>query len=396
MMRPARKMAPRVTGRRVAQPGGYKAFVPVPLPPDPPVRLEGNLPVLLSRADLALGRLDGVIQTLPDSDLFMFMYVRKEAVLSSQIEGTQSSLHDVLAAESRFLSAGVHGDVGEVINYVDAMNYGIERLGALPLSIRLFREIHERLLRGVRGGRSARGELRTSQNWIGPAGRPLDEAVFVPPPPHEVPNALGALENFLHSDDGLPALVRIGLAHAQFETIHPFLDGNGRVGRLLIAFLLHERKILAKPVLYISHFFKQRRAEYYRRLQSVRDTGDWEGWIEFFLRGVAAVGDEAVATARRILELRETHRAAVADRLGRAAGNGLRVLETLYRQPLATVSDIRDVTGLGYSAANALVARLAAIGVLEESTGYKRNRAFVYRDYVRIFAEGPEAANGAG
>ena len=396
MMRPARKMAPRVTGRRVAQPGGYKAFVPVPLPPDPPVRLEGNLPVLLSRADRALGRLDGVIQTLPDSDLFMFMYVRKEAVLSSQIEGTQSSLHDVLAAESRFLSAGVHGDVGEVINYVDAMNYGIERLGALPLSIRLFREIHERLLRGVRGGRSARGELRTSQNWIGPAGRPLDEAVFVPPPPHEVPNALGALENFLHSDDGLPALVRIGLAHAQFETIHPFLDGNGRVGRLLIAFLLHERKILAKPVLYISHFFKQRRAEYYRRLQSVRDTGDWEGWLEFFLRGVAAVGDEAVATARRILELRETHRAAVADRLGRAAGNGLRVLETLYRQPLATVSDIRDVTGLGYSAANALVARLAAIGVLEEATGYKRNRAFVYRDYVRIFAEGTEAANGAG
>ena len=396
MIRPAHNMEPRVTGRRVAQPGGYKAFVPVPLPPDPPVRLEGDLLILLSRADRALGRLDGVIQTLPDSDLFMFMYVRKEAVLSSQIEGTQSSLHDVLAAESRFLSSGVHGDVAEVINYVNAMNYGIGRLGALPLSVRLFREIHERLLRGARGGgRSARGELRTSQNWIGPAGRPLDEAVFVPPPPHEVPNALGALERFLHEEDGLPALIRIGLAHAQFETIHPFLDGNGRVGRLLIAFLLHERRILAKPVLYISHFFKRRRAEYYERLQSVRDTGDWEGWLAFFLRGVADVGDEAAATARRILELRETHRAAIADGLGRAAGNGLRVLETLYRQPLATVNDIRDVTGLGYSAANALVARLAALDILEESTGHRRNRAFIYRDYVGIFAEGTEAADGA-
>ena len=384
---------PGRAGRYVLQPAGYRAFLPAPLPPRPSVRVAG---AQLSAADRALGRLDGAIHTLPEADLFALMYVRKEAVLSSQIEGTQSSLHDVLAAEARLLSPRGAGDTGEVINYVAAMNHGLERLPDLPLSVRLIREMHERLLPGVRGGRSAPGELRRSQNWIGPAGCAPRDAVFVPPPFEEVPRALGDLEAFLHRDDDLPPLVRIGLAHAQFETIHPFLDGNGRVGRLLIVFFLCERKILAKPVLYISHFFKRHQAEYYARLQAVRDAGDWEGWLAFFLRGVAEVGAEAMATARRILDLREAHRAAVTARFGRAAGNGHRVLEALYRKPVVTVSDVREITGLSYPAANTLVARLVSIGILERFDDRKRNRAFLYRDYIRVFADDPEPAPGKG
>ena len=383
-------------GRCVLQPAGYRAFIPAPLPPRPPIRMTGAMQALLPAADRALGRLDGAIHTLPEADLFVLMYVRKEAVLSSQIEGTQSSLRDVLAAEARLLSPGGAGDTGEVINYVAAMNHGLERLPGLPLSVRLIREMHERLMRGVRGGRSAPGELRRSQNWIGPAGSTPRDAVFVPPPFEEAPRALGDLEVFLHRDDDLPPLVRIGLAHAQFETIHPFLDGNGRVGRLLIAFFLCERKILAKPVLCISHFFKRHQAEYYERLQAVRDDGDWEGWLAFFLRGVEEVANEAVATARRILDLREAHRAAVTAHFGRAAGNGHRVLEALYRKPVVTVSDVRDVAGLSYPAANDLVARLASIGILERFDDRKRNRAFLYGDYIRVFADDTEPAPGAG
>ncbi len=379
-------------GSYVLQPAGYRAFVPAPLPPRPPIRMMGTIQAMLSAADRALGRLDGAIHTLPEADLFVLMYIRKEAVLSSQIEGTQSSLQDVLAAEARLLSPGGAGDTGEVINHIAAMNHGLERLSDLPLSVRLIREMHERLLRGVRGGRSTPGELRRSQNWIGPAGCTPRDAVFVPPPFEEVPRALGDLETFLHQDDDLPPLVRIGLAHAQFETVHPFLDGNGRVGRLLIAFFLCERRILAKPVLYISHFFKRHRAEYYERLQAVRDAGDWEGWLAFFLRGVAEVGDEAVATARRILDLRETHRAAVTAHLGRAAGNGHRVLEALYRKPAITVSDVREIANLSYPAANNLVARLVSIGILERFGDRRRNRAFLYRDYIRVFADDPEPA----
>ena len=383
-------------GRCVLQPAGYRAFVPAPLPPRPPIRMTGAMQALLSAADRALGRLDGAIHTLPEADLFVLMCVRKEAVLSSQIEGTQSSLRDVLAAEARLLSPGGAGDTGEVIDYVAAMNHGLERLPGLPLSVRLIREMHERLMRGVRGGRSAPGELRRSQNWIGPAGSTPRDAVFVPPPFEEAPRALGDLEVFLHRDDDLPPLVRIGLAHAQFETIHPFLDGNGRVGRLLIAFFLCERKILAKPVLCISHFFKRHQAEYYERLQAVRDDGDWEGWLAFFLRGVEEVANEAVATARRVLDLREAHRAAVTAHFGRAAGNGHRVLEALYRKPVVTVSDVRDVAGLSYPAANDLVARLVSIGILERFDDRKRNRAFLYGDYIRVFADDPDPASGAG
>ena len=371
-------------GRYVVQPQGYRAFMPEPLPPEPPVRLEGELQVLLSQADQSLGRLDGSIQTLPDPHLFASMYARKEAVLSSRIEGTQSSLQDVLAAEADLRTPRRARDTDEVINYVTAMNYGLERLQTLPISSRLIREIHERLLRGVRGYNLHPGEFRTTQNWIGPAGCTLHEATFVPPPHREVPNALGDLENFIHGPRDLPDLVQIGLVHAQFETIHPFPDGNGRVGRLLITFLLCERGILSAPLLYLSHFFLQYRPEYYERLQAVHDTGDWEGWLAFFLRGVAQVSVEAVTTVRRVLTLREQHRALVTDRLGRAVANGLRVLEHFYRQPFVSVSGIQTITGTYFPAANRLVARLVDLGILEEITGDRRNRVYRYTPYLQI------------
>ena len=374
-------------GRYIQQPTGYRAFMPTPLPPDPPVVIEGELQVLLSQADRALGRLDGSIQTLPNPDLFVFMYVRKEAVLSSQIEGTQSSLQDLLSAEAKIFSPTRPEDVSEVVNYVDAMNYGLKRLRELPISVRLIREIHGRLLAGVRGSHLVPGELRTSQNWIGPGGCTLNEAIFVPPPPSEVPEALGQLERFIHGDSGLPLLIKIGLAHAQFETIHPFLDGNGRVGRLLITFLLCEQEVLLKPVLYLSYYFKRHRSQYYEHLQAIRDRGDWEGWLRFFIRGVTEVSKEATETARRILSLREEHRSIITEQLGRAAGNGHRVLENLYQRPILSVNDVQQLIGTTYPAANQLVAKMTQHGILKEITGHSRNRLFRYQKYIDLFSE---------
>ena len=375
-------------GRYQAQPSGYRAFIPAPLPPRPPVRVEGDLQSLLSKADHALGRLDGSVLTLPNPDLFVFMYVRKEAVLSSQIEGTQSSLQDLLAAEADLLGTERPRDVAEVINYVAAMRHGLSRLADLPVSVRLIKEIHAELMKGTRGGNLTPGELRRSQNWIGPAGSTLASAAFVPPPHQDIPDLLGNLEVFLHHEDGLPFLIKVGLAHAQFETIHPFLDGNGRVGRLLITFLLTERNILQKPVLYLSHYFKRHRSDYYDRLQAIRDHGDWEGWLAFFLKGVVEVGAEATETARRILALRESHRSMIADKLGRAAGNGHRVLEALFNRPIVSVADVKEITGTTYAAANTLVSRLAALGILVEMTGFTRNRRYRYEPYVSLFTDG--------
>lgn len=374
-------------GRYLQQPQGYRAFIPAPLPPEPPLVIAGDLQRLLSDADRALGRLDGSVQTLPNPDLFVYMYVRKEAVLSSQIEGTQSSLQDLLAAEAQVLSHDRPHDVDEVINYVRAMKRGLARLADLPVSVRLIREIHAALLQGVRGSRLTPGELRRSQNWIGPGGCTLAEASFVPPPPAEVPKALGELESFLHREDELPLLIKIGLAHTQFETIHPFLDGNGRVGRLLITFLLCERQVLRKPVLYLSHYFKRHRQEYYDRLQAVRDAGDFEGWLAFFLRGIAEVSVEAADTAGRILELRETHRRGITESLGRAAGNGHRVLERLYEQPILSVKDVQALLGTTFPGSNQIVQRLVDLGVLREITGQMRHRRFRYDAYVHLFEE---------
>ena len=369
------------------QPTGYRAFIPAPLPPQPKVEVTGEFQRLLSQADVALGRLDGSIQTLPNPDLFVLMYVRKEAVLSSQIEGTQSSLQDLLAAEAQLYSPGIPKDVDEVVNYVAAMNYGLARLSNLPVSVRLIGEIHAKLLNGVRGSRLAPGELRRRQNWIGPSGCTLNEATFVPPPPDIVPQALGDLEKFLHAEQDLPLLIKTGLAHAQFETIHPFLDGNGRVGRLLITFLLCESGVLHKPVLYLSHYLKRHRQTYYDLLQTTRDKGAWEDWLQFFLKGVAEVSVQATETARRILSLRETHRSLITEHLGYAAANGHRVLERLYERPIVSVNEVRDLTGTTYPAANQLVERLVKIGILGEITGQSRNRRFRYDPYVRLFDE---------
>lgn len=374
-------------GRYLRQPSGYRAFIPADLPPDPPVQTGGEMQRLLSEADRALGRLDGSIQILPHPDLFVFMYVRKEAVLSSQIEGTQSSLNDLLAAEASILSPDQPRDVDEVVNYVGAMNYGLHRLRELPLSVRLIREIHGELLKGGRGSRLTPGELRRSQNWIGPGGCSLMDATFVPPPPDEVPPALSGWERFLHTPTELPALLQIGLAHVQFETIHPFLDGNGRVGRLLITLYLCERGILQKPVLYLSHYFKKHRTTYYDLLQAVRDTGDWERWLLFFLRGVIEVSVQATETARRILALREAHRTAVTTHLARAAANGHRVLEHLYERPIVSVAQIQALLGTTYPAASNVVSRLTSLGILHEITGYRRNRLFRYDPYIQLFSE---------
>ena len=376
-------------GRYIRQPTGYRAFSPATLPPQPPLNLSGEIAALLSTADRALGRLDGSVLTLPNPELFVFMYVRKEAVLSSQIEGTQSSLQDLLAAEAQLFDLGLPRDVDEVLNYVRAMNHGLGRLDELPVSVRLIREIHEQLMDGVRGGRLQPGELRTSQNWIGPAGCTLTTATFVPPPHHEVPQALSDLERFLHAADTLPPLIKIALAHVQFETIHPFLDGNGRVGRLLITFLLTECGVLHKPVLYLSHYFKQHRQAYYEHLQAVRERGDWEGWLTFFLRGVIDVAGEAAGTARAILQLREQHRTTITEHLGRAAGNGHRVLESLFDRPIVSVADVQQMTGTTFAAANTLVARLVEHGVLHEMTGYARNRRFRYAPYIALFSDPP-------
>lgn len=378
---------PGRAGRYIRQTTGYRAFIPAPLPPTPELQIGPELQKLLSDADRALGRLDGSIQTLPNADHFVFMYVRKEAVLSSQIEGTQSSLVNVLEAEAKVLAPDQPKDVDEVLNYVHAMKYGLQRLNELPLSVRLIREIHERLMRGVRGDRLQPGELRRTQNWIGPAGATLAEASFIPPPPDDVPQALSDWERFIAADDKLPVLLKVGLTHAQFETIHPFLDGNGRVGRLLITFHLCAKEILSKPVLYLSHYFKQHRQVYYERLQAVRDSGQWEEWLVFFLTGVVQVAKEATVTARRIVNLRENHRALITENFGRTAANGLRVLEVLYMKPIVSVKDVIDVTGATFPAANELVKRLVNAAILTEITGQARHRRFRYAPYIRIFTE---------
>lgn len=371
-------------GRFVKQMEGYQAFIPAPLPPDPPVPLEPELSQLLSEADRALGRLDGVATVLPNPDLFVAMYVRHEAVLSSQIEGTQSSLDDVLQFEIDAAGKELPKDVEEVVNYVSAMNYGLERIAQLPLSLRLIREIHDKLMAGVRGGERTPGEFRRSQNWIGPQGCTLETATFVPPPVHEMHNALDNFEKFLH-DTSLPILIHCGLAHAQFETIHPFLDGNGRVGRLLITFLLCERKVLHRPLLYLSLFLKEHRAEYYDRLMAIRRNGDWEGWLKFFLRGVESVSRSATETARAIMNLRETHRQLISDKLAGRAALGLRLLDYLFEQPLASVPLIEKRLKCSFATANKLVEQLAELKIVREATGWRRNRQYRYDPYLALF-----------
>lgn len=346
---------------------------------------------LLSLADRALGRLDGVASILPNPDLFVAMYVRHEAVLSSQIEGTQSTLEDVLEWEIDVRGDDQPRDVEEVVNYVAAMNYGLERLREFPLSLPLIQEIHARLLRGVRGQEREVGQFRRSQNWIGAANSSLANALFVPPPPHEMRAALDNFEKFLHLDEffpgqRIPVLIQCGLMHAQFETIHPFLDGNGRVGRLLITFLLCEREVLSRPLLYLSLYLKEHRAAYYDRLMAVRLEGDWEGWLKFFLRGVAQTSEGATATARKVLELRESSRRRVTG-LDINPALALRALDLLFEHPVVTVGFLAGELGCAFKSANRLVEALAApeVALLRETTGGKRNRRFRFEPLLSHF-----------
>jgi Fic family protein len=363
-----------------------RAFVPHPLPPEPPLAMEAARQVLLERAWLACGRLDAITALLPDPDLFLYAYVRREAVLSSQIEGTQSSLSDLLLFELDAAPGVPFDDVVEVSNYVAALEHGLARLReGFPLCNRLLREVHAKLLAHGRGADKQPGEFRHSQNWIG--GTRPGNAAFVPPPPAEVEPCMAALERFLHAPDAPGALVKAALAHVQFETIHPFLDGNGRVGRLLIALILHHDGVLRQPLLYLSLYFKQHRAEYYRLLDTVRQTGDWEAWLDFFLEGVHQTARGAVDTAHRLLALFEQD----ADRiqtLGRAAANALRVFDTLRRQPLASIDALAQRTGLSFVTAARAIDALQRLGIVQEITGKKRERVFAYRAYMDILNEG--------
>jgi Fic family protein len=345
--------------------------------------MDDELVRLLSDTDRELGRLDGLASVLPDPNLFVAMYVRQEAVLSSQIEGTQSTLEDLLQFEADAKGYHVPKDIEEVVNYVRAMNYGLERLKELPLSLRLIREIHAELLKGVRGGHRTPGEFRTSQNWIGPENCTLTTATFVPPPPHEMHQALDNLEKFLHDTTSFPTLIHCGLAHAQFETVHPFLDGNGRVGRLLITFLLCQRGVLRRPLLYLSHYLKGRRAEYYDRLMAIRNDGGWEGWLKFFLRGVQDVSRQATDKSRAIIELRDRHRQNLSSN-----ALSIRLLDYLFEQPMVTARMVEKHLHCSFATANKLVGRFEGLGLLKQASPWKsRNRLFWYAPYMALFEE---------
>jgi Fic family protein len=360
-----------------------RAFVPAPLPPKPALQLSDRLHTLAQDAALALGRLDALSSLLPDPQIFLYSYVRKEAVLSSQIEGTQSSLSDLLLFEAEGSPGVPLDDVREVSNYVAALELGITRMQeGLPLSLRLIREIHAVLLRDGRGASKSPGEFRRSQNWIG--GTRPGNARHVPPPPDKVLECMGALEKFLHGQPvALPALIRAALAHVQFETIHPFLDGNGRLGRLLIVFLLHAEGVLREPLLYLSLYFRRHRSRYYDLLQAVRLEGDWEEWIEFFLEGVIDVASGAVDTAQRLLALFQQHQQQVRG-LGRGAASALRLLDYLQRQPISTAPRAATATGMTFNTAKSAFRALADLGIVIAADERKYGKYYTYAEYLEL------------
>jgi Fic family protein len=363
------------------------AFVPPPLPPDPPIEI---LPLLdkLSAADRALGRLDGVSLLLPDKELFLYMYVRKEAVLSSQIEGTQSTLDELLKFETDAKAGKPGDDIQEVSNYVNATMYGLKRMESFPISLRYLRELHERLLKSGRGSEKNPGEFRTTQNWIG--GTRPGNASFVPPPPSELMGCLDNFEKFLHDrSTNLPPLIRAGLLHVQFETIHPFSDGNGRVGRLLITLDLCDKKVLHQPLLYLSLYFKQHRSDYYRLLQEVRDRGAWEPWLEFFLDGITYTANEAFESAQKISNLLEHDRTKVSAS-SHSPGSALQVFELLRRTPFVTVQSATERTKLSAPTTNSAIEQLRKLGILREITGKRRDRVYAYDNYLDILRDKPE------
>ncbi len=371
---------------------GYKSFVPAKLPPDSPIVYDAEMQTLLSLADRKLGRLDGITQILPNPELFVAMYVKKEAVLSSQIEGTQASFVDVLSAEYNQADDQRRDDIGEVINYVNAMNWGLSELKHFPLSLRLIRNIHAKLLQNTRGSHRNPGEFRKSQNWIGPAGCTLSTATFIPPTVPDMETALGDLEKYFYKEDPTPALVKIAMIHAQFETIHPFLDGNGRMGRLMITFWLCQQEILTRPLLYLSYYFKKNRTEYYDRLMAVRKNGDWENWIKFFLRGVAEVADEATASARAILALKQDYMDKLYEKDG-GNSNYTKLLNLLFEQPFVKRTDVTELLGVSNPTAGTIIDAFCQMGILVDCDPDKsRNKMYAFVQYLDILDKGTELA----
>ena len=388
-------MIERTTGRyHTSIIGGeaVNAFVPHPLPPQPPLELAGARQRLLEQATHALGQLDSITTLLPNPHLFLYSYVRREAVLSSQIEGTQSSLSDLMLFELEESPGVPLDDVQEVSHYVAALEHGMTRLSeGFPLCNRLLREMHEKLMQQARGREKLPGEFRQSQNWIG--GTRPGNARFVPPPPHELESCMAALEQFFHAEhDGLPTLLRAALAHVQFETIHPFLDGNGRLGRLLIAMLLHHGGLLSQPLLYLSLYFKTHRSLYYERLDRVRSHGEWEAWVDFFLEGVVTTAKGAVNTAKRLdqcftQDWERVHQSGSAS----VSYAPARVLTSLRNRPLSNIKQLSATSGLSFPTTTKAVNNLIQHGIVEELTGQRRNRVFVYAEYLRLLNEGGEA-----
>lgn len=360
----------------------FYTYIPPPLPPKPALQLE-KMYSLLERANVAIGRLDGIANLLPSPELFLYMYIRKEAVLSSQIEGTQSSLSDLLMFENNAVPGVPEHDVIEVSNYVAAMEHGLKRLKeGFPLSLRLFKEIHEILLSRGRGSGKQPGEFRRSQNWVG--GTRPGNAKFVPPPPEKLMELLGDLENFLHKDkNALPTLIKIALVHVQFETIHPFLDGNGRLGRLLITFILCADGLLNKPLLYLSLYFKTYRQNYYDYLQSVRETGDWESWIQFFLEGVIVTAEQAVKTAQKIIVLFAEERSKI-ETLGRASASALIVHHYLEKHSITDIAKIAQHCNMTIPTATKSIKYLEQLGIVKEISGKERKKMYAYQKYLDI------------
>jgi Fic family protein len=374
------------SGGYVSQPTGYKAFIPTPLPPEPPLVIEGDLTKKLAQATLLLARLDGLAYTLPNTDLFITMYVKKEALLSSQIEGTQASLEDIFDFESGMAIDNIN-DVEEVVNYVKALNYGIERLKTFPMSLRLIKELHSILLTQTRGKEKTPGEFKRSQNWIGAPNSNLHTAIFIPPPPAETLQALSDLEKYMYTDSSLPELIDCALIHYQFETIHPFLDGNGRVGRLLITLYLFWKGIVEKPLLYLSYYFKKNRQEYYDRLTMVRTTGDYEQWVNFFLKGVIETSESAIDNTKKILKLQAQDQALLLNKKV-SSPLSIALLSQLFYTPIVSIADVQKTFKVTTPTASHLINQFVDLGIMREVTGKKRAKRFVYSQYLAILSEG--------
>ncbi|MCX6692460.1 MAG: Fic family protein [Methanoregula sp.] len=375
----------RKAGEFIKQPGGYDVFIPSSLPPE--IEYDDELLLALSKADAALARLDGVTEVLPNPDVFVAMYVKKEALLSAQIEGTQVSLQGVLEFEANLKPKEDIRDIREVINYIRAMHYGIEQLQNADLNLELINEAHKMLIAGTRGSDKKPGRYKDRQNFLGTPGGTIFQAAFVPPPPEKIEQLMQELEKFINEKDKLPVLIRIALIHAQFETIHPYLDGNGRMGRLLIAYYLYWTKSLRRPLLYLSFYLKKYRTEYSENLNKIRYQDDWETWLKFFLQGVIEVSENAIQSAREIIALKENSvKTLIEHKVG--GTNALRLLDLLFNNPTVSIKEVADELKISPVAANKLVNKMAGLGILHEITGKERYQIFAFVAFIAIIEKG--------